>query len=610
MYNIYNHSFFIRSEMKDHDSMGFVSGVLYMPKATGKQENLFLDQAIAQILPHTDVPITAFFFLLLLYVIASVLVALVSNSQNTVAFFSREIPLSAFAGVFSSFANISMILCVVFCGTKGFFTALGLLLVQTSMIFVNVFVGGHAGSLPGVFANLLALIAIIIIYVNHKKVFRIHNQMVELAVTDTLTGLPNVYACTQYLKDLTNSGETFTNVTINLNGFKKLNSQVGIEIGNRVLVEIGKRWKNIAESGKTGTKDFVSHLSGDEYALIIRGYKSEKDVLHTIRQYESVLDDILQIDGHDFYVSASFGYAECPTDAKTFDKLATYASAAMHEIKRANSSQHILRFTPDLLKQERHMEIEKDIREALERDSVYFYLQPQFDMFHQLRGFEALARLKNAAGNNLSPGEFIPVAEDAGLVDRIDSTVFRKAAKFFGSIIKDYGSDIMLSVNISVRHLMRNDFLDEVRSVLQDSGVPAKQIEIEITESIMIDSVDKALLCIGELQRMGIKLAIDDFGTGYSSLSYLHKFPAHLLKVDKSFIDQMNINKSSRDYVAAIISMGHIMGFRVISEGVEETEQLDTLREIGCDFVQGYIWGKPLSPAEAEQLVCQIKQLP
>jgi EAL domain-containing protein (putative c-di-GMP-specific phosphodiesterase class I) len=150
---------------------------------------------------------------------------------------------------------------------------------------------------------------------------------------------------------------------------------------------------------------------------------------------------------------------------------------------------------------------------------------------------------------------------------------------------------------------MRNDFIDEIRNLLRDSGIPADKLEIEITESIMIDSVDKALQCIAEIKSMGIQIAIDDFGTGYSSLSYLNRFPANLLKIDKSFIDKMNTNESSRQYVAAIISMGHIMGFDVISEGVEEPEQLETLRSIGCDYIQGFLWGRPLSAEDAEKLV-------
>ena len=159
----------------------------------------------------------------------------------------------------------------------------------------------------------------------------------------------------------------------------------------------------------------------------------------------------------------------------------------------------------------------------------------------------------------------------------VDGAVFKKASMFFGELLCKTGAKLTLSLNASVRHMMKSDFLDEIRALLDDSGIPAEQLEIEITESIMIDSVDKALCCIDELKSMGIQIAIDDFGTGYSSLSYLNRFPANLLKIDKSFIDKMNTGDSSRQYVAAIISIGHVMGFEVISEGVEEPEQLETL---------------------------------
>jgi len=249
------------------------------------------------------------------------------------------------------------------------------------------------------------------------------------------------------------------------------------------------------------------------------------------------------------------------------------------------------------------LEIESLIRSALENDAIYFQLQPQYDVNHRLRGFEALARMKDGEGKNVSPGEFIPVAEKVGLIDRVDGTVFRKATTFFGELLRKTGADLMLSINASVRHLMKNDFSEEIRELLKNSGIPAEKLEIEITESIMIESADKALQCIDEIKGMGVKMAIDDFGTGYSSLSYLNRFPANLLKIDKSFIDKMNTSDSSRQYVAAIISMGHVMGFDVISEGVEEEEQLETLKKIGCDFIQGFIWGRPLPKEDAEKLV-------
>ena len=156
---------------------------------------------------------------------------------------------------------------------------------------------------------------------------------------------------------------------------------------------------------------------------------------------------------------------------------------------------------------------------------------------------------------------------------------------------------------MSVKHMMKADFLDELTSILEESGIRPVNLEIEITESIMIESMEKAFECIESIKKMGIQIAIDDFGTGYSSLSYLNSFPANLLKIDKSFIDKMNSSDSSKQYVAAIISLGHIMGIDVISEGVEQEDQLDTLKEIGCDYVQGFIWGRPLPQEDARKVV-------
>ena len=319
--------------------------------------------------------------------------------------------------------------------------------------------------------------------------------------------------------------------------------------------------------------------------------------------YEAALKDQMDNIGYDFFLTASFGYSVFPYDCGSMDDLISYSMLAMQEVKKEASSEHVKKFTKDLLKKENTLEMESKIKNALDNDTVFYMLQPQYDMNHRLRGFEALARMKDEDGSIISPADFIPVAEKAGLIDKVDSAVFRKAASYVGDLIKETGSDVMLSLNVSVKHLMKKDFLVEVSNLLTSSGIPAGQLELEITESIMIESVEKAMHCIDEIRKMGVKIAIDDFGTGYSSLSYLNNFPAHLLKIDKSFIDKMNSSDSSKQYVAAIISLGHVMGFNVISEGVEEDSQIDTLKSIGCDYIQGYIWGRPLSPEDAGKLV-------
>ena len=433
--------------------------------------------------------------------------------------------------------------------------------------------------------------------------YQMMEHLKQISYTDQLTGIYNRLACTELIDSLIKKDEKFCIVSIDINNFKSINDTLGFDAGNRVLKLIASRWKKIAEKNLTATQDHIARMGGDEFQLVIQGYESEKDIIPTIKTYENALGTSLTIDGCDLYISASFGYCLYPDDATTSDSLISYANASMNEIKRLKSSQHIMRFVPELLKEERTLETERKLIYALENGTIYFNLQPQFDLDHKLRGFEALARMKDSEGNVVSPGEFIPVAEKVGLVDKVDSAVFRQSAMFIGGLIRETGADIMLSVNISVRHLMKNDFLDEVKDILCASGIPADHLEIEITESIMIDSAEKARHCINELHKMGIQIAIDDFGTGYSSLSYLNSFPANILKIDKSFIDKMNTSDPSKQYVAAIISIGHIMGFEVVSEGVEENEQLATLKLIGCDYIQGFIWGRPLPPEDAEKLI-------
>ena len=405
------------------------------------------------------------------------------------------------------------------------------------------------------------------------------------------------------MSDLLRRNEAFALVSIDINDFKSINDTMGHDTGDLVLQEVAQRWKDLANSQKTGTTDFIARSTGDEFMLVISGYKSEDAIEKTIAIYRSNIEKKITIDDCDYYMTACFGYTLCPEDSDVLDNVFTFADAAMHEIKKKGTGSRIMRFVPEVFDKEKDLEIERKLRSALNEDKVFYYLQPQFDINHKLRGFEALARMKDDNGNFISPVEFIPVAEKTGLVDRIDMSVFEHAVQFIKNATKDTNEEILLSVNVSVRHLMKNNFIDDVKRVLSKHNVSPSQIEIEITESIMIDSAEQALQRIDELKQMGMKVAIDDFGTGYSSLSYLTNFPSDLLKIDKSFIDKMNQSESSRQYVAMIINIGHTLDLKVISEGVESPDQIEVLRDIGCDYIQGYVWGRPMPPEEAYKLV-------
>ncbi|MBP5579357.1 MAG: bifunctional diguanylate cyclase/phosphodiesterase [Ruminococcus sp.] len=572
---------------------------------SGAVNKNILEKTIDSISEKENYSIVGYFIMLALYIAATIIIKLTSGSRATIEIGGSTVAISSFAGVFSALANIFIVLIVIYYRKLGYYTAIAALILQLPMILIDIPHHKNFSALPGLFTDLCTIIAVTTL---HKKNERLHNYQLRIrdqAVTDMLTGLPNRFACSELIDNLIKRDERFAVVLIDLNNFKSINDTLGFDAGNKVLSEIASRWKNIADSGLSGTVDFINRLGGDEFSLVIRSYDSSDNILNTINKYENVLGQRMTIDGCDLYISASFGYAEFPADAKNFDRLLSYSDAAVSEMKRLGSGNHILHFTPDLLKPERTLEIERTLRTALDSDNIFFCLQPQFDISHKLRGFEALARVKDENSNILRPDEFIPVAERVGMIDKVEGEILKKSAVFFGDLIKKTGADIILSVNVSVKHLMKNGFIDELKDILEISGIPADQLELEITESVMIDSAEKSLHCIEEIKKMGIKIAIDDFGTGYSSLSYLNRLPADLLKIDKSFIDKMNTSDSSKQYVAAIISIGHIMGFEVISEGVEENDQLDSLHDIGCDFIQGFIWGHPLAVEDAERLVLE-----
>jgi diguanylate cyclase (GGDEF)-like protein len=572
-----------------------------------KKTNNGVDKTLRRLSLDRETPKSAFILLLLLYGIATFLTISSSNTQAEITLFGETMRFSALTGVFSMLGSTCIIVLVMLFRKVGYFTAMFLLIVQLPGLIINIVVRHSVKHLPGLFTSFMIIIAITIIFLSNRKILAYQKSIRNQAVTDSLTGLPNRFACTELMQDLLRRNSDFVVVSADLNDFKSINDTMGHSAGDAVLIEVARRWRELANNTTTETTEFVARNSADEFILIISDYDSLDDVEKTIEAYKAELEKKMTIDDCDYYMTACYGYAVCPDDSTVIDNIFTFADAAMHEVKDKESGHgiSILRYTSEILNAEKTIAIERKIRNALEQDKLFYHLQPQYDIDHKLRGFEALARLRDDDGSYISPVDFIPVAEKTGLVDRIDMKVYEMAVDFIAKVIAETGRHITISVNVSVRHLMKNNFIEEIRRVLEERNVSADHIEIEITESIMIDSAEKALERIEQLKAMGMKVAIDDFGTGYSSLSYLNSFPSDLLKIDKSFIDKMNLSDSSRQYVAMIISIGHILDLKVISEGVESADQVDVLKDIGCDYIQGYVWGKPMPPEEAGKLVAE-----
>ena len=563
-----------------------------------------MDKVMRDLSLKKEAPITGLILLIVFYTISTFLTIAASRTAGSILVYENQIPFSAFAGVFASMSNICVICMAVLYRRPGFIISIIFLLMQFPMLVVNIFIRHVTGNLPGMFTNLFTIIAIVVIYLSHRKVLQYQQGIRDQAIKDRLTGLPNRFASTEYMEDLVQHNEKFALVSIDLNDFKSINDTMGHETGNVVLRKVAYRFLKLADSMKNDVNVFVARISGDEFLLVIRGYTYSDDVEKIVDEFKSELERKMTIDNCDYFLTACFGLTEYPKDDDNVDSLLLFADAALHEAKRTTTNNKVLRFKPDILTTEKTLETERKIRYALENNTVFFNLQPQFDINHKLRGFEALARMRDADGNLVSPGEFIPVAEKNGLVDKIDLRVFELSMEFLSNVLKaKKDSDIIISCNVSVRHLMKNNFIDELKDLIVKYQVPTSHVEIEITESVMIDSLEKALQRIDEIKDMGMKIAIDDFGTGYSSLSYLNNFPSDLLKIDKSFIDLMNTSESSKQYVATIVSIGHILNLHVISEGVEDEAQIETLKEIGCDYIQGFIWGKPMSADDALEIV-------
>lgn len=571
---------------------------------SGKQ----IDKTLRDLSLRRVAPKSGYILLVLLYFLASAGTVIISMRTGAYfEMFGNKMPINTFAGVFMSFANICIILLVVLYRKTGFITSLILLFAQFPLLTVNIFIRHNVGNFPGFFMNLLTIISSIVIFVIYNRVLQYQQTLREQAVKDRLTGLPNRFACTELMEDLVKHDEKFALVSIDLNDFKSINDTMGHDTGNMVLKSVADRWTDLSDTMQDGVKVFVARLSADEFMLIISGYNMSEDVDGIVAAFRDELEKKLTIDECDYYLTACFGITEYPKDDNNIDSLFLFADSALHEAKRLGSSNSILRFSPEILNTEKVLEIERKIRHALDNNTISFNLQPQFDIDHKLRGFEALARMNDTDGTPISPAEFIPVAEKTGLVDRIDIRVFELAASFLSEVLKvKKDTDIIISCNVSVKHLMKNNFIDEIKSVVNKYQIPTDHIEIEITESIMIDSLDKALERIGEIKQLGMEVAIDDFGTGYSSLSYLNNFPSDLLKIDKAFIDKMNTSEASKKYVAAIVTIGHVLNFNVISEGVETEEQIDTLKEIKCDYIQGFVWGRPMPAEDAIKLALGV----
>jgi diguanylate cyclase (GGDEF)-like protein/PAS domain S-box-containing protein len=435
---------------------------------------------------------------------------------------------------------------------------------------------------------------------------RAEDRIHYMANHDALTGLPNrgllKDRLTQAMSFARRYGRWATVAFIDLDNFKFINDSLGHSAGDELLKAVAARMVGCLRS-----TDTVVRLGGDEFVVLLFDQpRNAGAVSEIVRSLQEAIAAPVELDGHKFRVTSSFGVANYPDDGTDVDTLLAHADAAMYRAKEIGRDNFQF-YTPELnAKVHDKFLLQEDLRSAVQAREFVLHYQPLVDMrSNRVFAVEALIRWNHPTLGLIPPAKFIPIAEESGLIGPIGDWVLREACRQ-NKAWQDAGlPPIIMCVNVSARQFREKNWVGSVVSALHDSGLDAEYLELELTESLIMQDLDQAVATMRELQVLGVQLSIDDFGTGYSSLSALKNFPVARLKIDRSFISDLPHDEHDKAVAAAVISLGQKLNLRVVAEGVETDEQIAFLRENNCDEMQGYRFSKPLAPEALETLLAE-----
>lgn len=431
---------------------------------------------------------------------------------------------------------------------------------------------------------------------------RVKEKIRYLAYHDELTDLPNRRKFNQVLhqsiEKSSQDSSSFAVMVIDIDRFKMINDSLGHSYGDIFLQGVSDRIVKNAE----GYHATIARMGGDEFTILCETGADRREAESLADKIIEALKQPFSLKDSEFYISASIGTAIFPDHGTDAVALLKKADTAMYEVKKQGKNGHLF-YTPDFdVQLLENIEIESDLRKAIERNELVVYYQPQFHAeSNRMIGVEALVRWNHPTKGMLSPGVFIPIAEETGLIYEIGTWVLREACRQMKHWHDEGGPLIPVSVNLSSHQFHQRNLVQYIKNILEETKLAPHFLELEITESMMMDPA-VSISILHELNKIGTRISLDDFGTGYSSLSYLKKFPIHKLKIDRSFITDLSRNDNDKAIVATIISMAKHLKLDVIAEGIETKDQLDILTENHCKEIQGYYYSRPLSANEVEHV--------
>ncbi|KAB2338274.1 EAL domain-containing protein [Cytobacillus depressus] len=419
-------------------------------------------------------------------------------------------------------------------------------------------------------------------------------QLRYLAHFDTLTGVANRYSLNQRLESLIETAEKYNQILavlfLDLDRFKQINDTLGHNYGDLLLKKVSTRLKGLLKN-----KDMIARLGGDEFVIVLPNLKHPKEAVHIAEMIIDSFSSSFQLQTQEVFTSTSIGISLYPFDGTDMETLLRTADKAMYEAKNGGRNQLELYHEKMHHNGSRQMKLATFLRKAIEKNELFLVYHPIVDVqTNKIISVEALVRWKQDQFGLIPPSEFIPIAEESGLIIPISEWIIQKACEDLQTIHLQGYSNLRMSINISALHFSQEYFVKSINDIFQKTNANTNYIDFELTESMIMPNAHETVNKLVKLKKLGVKLLIDDFGTGYSSLSYLNRFPLDILKIDQSFINGLSSYEDDCSIVEAIITMAHRLHLKVVAEGVENKKQLNFLQNEKCDYIQGYYISKPL----------------